>query len=132
MTVLLDMSTTVKSRKSRRQEIQVARRLSPEDISRGDTVVISEVQYEFPSFFWCDADPIRLPMERPVRITFRACHNPEPMRVKEICLPYVLCYGLKGDFRVVDVRQVQLMRLSADFASAAQKAFKAKQKPKPR
>ncbi len=127
------MSSILEHYESQETQLSVARRLSPEDICVGDCVMVSEIQYELPSFLWCDSDPMRTPPELPVRISFRASTDFGPLKVKAVCLPFVLCKSIStGARKLLDIRQVQLMRLANNFEREAKKMFRSKRKKKNR
>ena len=111
-----------------KRETVVVRKLHGEDIAVGDYVALSQVTWQIPSFCWCPADTTMLPPEQPVRITFLTRDEPMPQRVVSVCLPYVLCRLPDGKHTVQDIRQVQLVRLDARFAAAAQRAWESDQK----
>ena len=103
--------------------LAAARPLHPEDICVGDDVALYRVSYEWPSFLWCCADPSTLPPEQPVRITAYPGGEPQPMRVRAICLPFVVCRLANGDHSTFDIRQIQLARLDRQFAKFARRAI---------
>ena len=112
--------------------LSVVRRLPPEDIRVGDDVALYEITCQVPSFMWCGADPITLPVDRPVRLTYLASDHQIPLKVKSICLPLVLCELPEKKHRVFDVRQVQLVRVDPEFATQVRKAFSSRKKVKKR
>ena len=120
------MTSARKQSETTNSKITVARKLHPEDISVGDDVALSEVSYQFPSFFWCGADHAILPPESQVRITFLPIEEPQTLKVKSICLPFVLCTLADGKHQVYDVRQVQLVRLDRGFAQKVRDSRKKK------
>lgn len=122
------MDTSIKETQSETSDNGFAKRLHPEDISVGDAILVSETQYEIPSFLWCGADTFALPPESPVRISLKACPNQAPLKVKAICLPYILCRDSKRRARLLDVRQVQLMKLARSFSDSFRKALKEERK----
>lgn len=99
----------------------VARRLHPEDVRVGDDVAIFLVSHEFPSSLWCSADVTRLPPEQPVKLTFLPFEEFECLKVKSVCLPFILCKSCRNRQRVLDVRQVQLAKLDPGFAKRVRK-----------
>jgi hypothetical protein len=111
-------------------EIEVARGgslakpLAPEEIRVGDFVTPLHMFYDFPSFFWNDCAIGRRDE------TVRICTIPEsggvPLKVKSICLPFVLAKYASGERQTLDVRKVRLARLDPDFAKAAWKLCKKK------
>jgi hypothetical protein len=102
----------------------LAKPLAPEEIRVGDFVTPLHVFYDFPSFFWDDSAVGR--RDEMVRI----CYIPEtggvPLKVKSICLPFVLARQPSGEQQTLDVRKVRLARLDAKYAKAAWKLCKKK------
>jgi hypothetical protein len=107
---------------------RLARTLAPEDIRPGDFVTLLSVTYEVPSYFW-DADATTLPRDEPVRIRCMPETGGVPLRVKSVCLPFVLVKSPRGEHGAVDVRKCRLARLDRKYASDAWKAYK-KARPK--
>jgi hypothetical protein len=101
----------------------LAKALAPEEIRPGDYVALLNVVYELPSFFWCD-DAALVPREQPVRIQFTPENGSAPLKVKSVCLPYVLVKHPAGNKYTLDVRRSKLARLGRDFAKVAWKAIK--------
>jgi hypothetical protein len=101
----------------------LAKALAPEDICAGDFVAILHVVAELPSFLWC-ADPSTWPAREPVRIQFVPEAGGVPLRVKSVCLPFVLVKLPFGDEKSLDVRRCQLARLDRAYAKRAWKAHK--------
>ena len=101
----------------------MAKPLAPEEIRLGDFVSLLHIVYEVPSFFWCN-DATTQPPEELVRL----CCLPEsagvPLRVKSVCLPYVLVKHPGGGRRTLDVRRCRLARLDKKYATAAWKLAK--------
>jgi hypothetical protein len=101
----------------------LAQALAPEDIQPGDYVARLYVTCELPSFFWC-ADALTLPLREPVRMQFVPTSEGVPLKVKSVCLPYVLVKSPSGHARTVDVRRYRLARLDRAYARSAWKAHK--------
>ncbi len=101
----------------------LAKPLAPEEIRIGDFVSPLHVFYDLPSFFWCN-DAATQPREQLVRL----CYLPEsggvPLKVKSVCLPFVLVKRPSGGRQTLDVRKVRLARLDAKYAKAAWKLCK--------
>ena len=111
----------LKNKSERPSDLTVARRLHPEDIGIGDHLAILLVSHEFPSSLWCGVDVTRLPPEQTVRLTFLPYEEFECLKVKSVCLPFVLCKSCRNRHKVIDVRQVQLAKLDPAFARAVRK-----------
>jgi len=99
--------------------------LAPEDIRAGDYVTPLYQVFEFPSFFWC-SDASLLPVDEPVRIQFVPACGGMPMKVKSICLPFVLVKSPNERKRTLDVRSCRLARLDDAFAHQSWKVWKGK------
>jgi len=108
----------------------LAKALAPEEIRAGEYVALLNVVYELPSFFWCD-DAALVPREQPVRILFTPEDGSVPLKVKSVCLPYVLVKHPEGRKFTLDVRRSKLARLSTRFAKTTWKAIKS-QRPRKR
>lgn len=102
----------------------LAKPLAPEEIRVGDFVTPLHVFYDFPSFYWDGCDVGRRDE------TVRICCIPEtggvPLKVKSICLPFVLIKHASGELQTLDVRKVRLARLDPVYAKAAWKPRKKK------
>ena len=106
----------------------LAKVLAPEDIRPGDFVTKLHASTELPSFLWC-ADASTLPLHEPIRFQFIPVGAGIPLKVKCVCLPFVLVKRPFGDARTLDVRQCRLARLDREYAAAAWKEYrKAKSK----
>ena len=102
----------------------LAKSLAPEDIRPGDYVTPLHLLAEVPSYWWCD-DDWSLPRDRPVYIRFITNCDGAPLRVKSVCLPFVLVKQPGGQSLTVDLRKCQLARLDREYARRAWKAYKA-------
>ncbi len=112
-----------------RADATLAKALAPEEIRPGDYVALLNVVCELPSFFWCD-DAALMPREQPVRIQFTPGSGSAPMKVKSVCLPFVLLKHPDGRKFTLDVRRSKLARLGTDFAKIAWKALKSQRSKK--
>ena len=107
-----------------------AKLLHPEDISVGDEITPAIQSYDYPSFFWCAADPAIMPPDETIRLNFFPSETSKPFKVVAVCLPFVLCERTDGKFTTFDVRQVQLMRLSPNFAELSRMSYATKKRKK--
>lgn len=107
-----------------------AKLLHPEDISVGDDITPAIQSYDYPSFFWCTADPAIMPPNETIRLSFYPSAISKPFKVVAVCLPFVLCEKIDGKFTTFDVRQDQLMRLSPDFAEVSRMSYATKKRKK--
>ena len=99
---------------------EMSRSLPPEDIRVGQYVAVQHVVHECTPCF-CNSDP----QWRPLRI-MRTLELPwkgggVPMRVVEVCLPFVLVQRPNGRHRTLDVRRYRLARVSNRYG---QEVFK--------
>jgi hypothetical protein len=65
-----------------------------------------------------------MPREELVRIRYTATSDGLPLRVKSICLPFVLVNQPSGKGFTLDVRKCHLARLDRRYSKRAWKAFK--------
>lgn len=116
--------STTDSPCSRCDAITVARSLAPEEVAVGDFVAILRVTYEVPSFVWDDCDTFTDRSEL-VRLAMIPEEDSKPLKVRAVCLPFVLVESSVGDRRGLDIRRYQLARLDPAYARAAWKSIKA-------
>ena len=109
-------------------QLSASRRVHPEELAVGDYVALKAVSYEYPSFLWCGADPVTLPPDQPVRITFLPHRDNAPLKVTAICLPFILCSTHNSGEKLFDLRKTQFVKLDSDFARAARKALSRQEK----
>ena len=105
--------------------IGLAKTLAPEDIRPGDFVALLHEVAELPSFFWCGDAPLES-SEQPIRMQFIPEDSGLPLRVKSICLPFVLVRQANGQRQTLDIRRSRLARLDAGYARAAWKAHRSR------
>ena len=110
-------------------QTQTAKVLAPEDLAVGDEVAVLSELHEYISYFW-DSDASLRPPESPVRIRWIPRKVEPPLKVRAVCLPFVLVQQISGKCQQLDIRQVQLARLEAGYAKLARKHFKREQKRK--
>lgn len=111
------------------QDTDLAKTLAAEDIRRGDVVAILDTVYELPSFLW-NLEPHMLAPQEPVRVRLCGPCVGKPLKVKEICLPYVLVKRPDGRYGTLDMRRYRLVRLSHGYAKMAWKQYRKKRKKK--
>ena len=99
-----------------------AKGVAPEDIRAGCWITVMRASCEFPSFFW-NADTSALPPERPVRFPYIPCTSGVPMKVRSVCVPFVLAESPDGELVTLDLRRCDVAEISAEFAKAAKKPF---------
>lgn len=94
---------------------KLAKVLAPEDVRAGDYVAVLQVVCELPSFLWCgDSTTVRI--DEPVRVPFIPKQGGVPLKVRSICLPFILVETSSGTHRTLDVRRHLLARLDRDYA----------------
>ena len=102
---------------------RLAKALAPEDVRAGDFVSVLDEICELPSFFWHESGSLA-PRDELVRIRCTPTSEAVPLKVKGVCLPYVLVKLPCGSKRTLDVRKSRLARLDRHYARAAWKAYK--------
>jgi len=107
--------------------LSVAKPLAPEDVRRGDFVAILDEMYELPSYWWKEDDVLH-PREELVRIRLIPAQDNLPLKVKSVCLPFVLARQPQGEQRTLDLRRMRLARLDKHYAAASWKAYKKKRR----
>jgi len=108
----------------------LAKALAPEEIRPGDFVAVLHEIAELPSFYWC-ADAALHPRDELVRIRFIPTCEALPLKVKSVCLPFVLVKSPRGERQTLDLRKCRLARLEGAYAGVAWKAYKKRPRPKP-
>ena len=103
-----------------REESILARTIAPEDLVRGDYVAVRDEIYQVPSYCW-HHDAHVLPPQEPVRLQFHGEDRGLPLKVKAICLPFLLVKRPSGVHQTLDVRRCELLRLNRQYG---RKAFK--------
>lgn len=104
-------------------ESTTAKVLAPEDVRAGDYVALLHMVCELPSFWWSGGLATMRPDE-PVRVPFLPRNGGVPLRVRSVCLPFVLVKAPSGALRSLDVRRYRLARLDREHGRAAWKAYK--------
>ncbi len=109
-----------KSRKEAKKR-QLARALAPEDVRRGQYVSMLYMVDEAVPFF---AEPESWRSPTPLRYLLLPCGGMTPMRVLDVCLPFVFVRGAWGGHATLDVRQHKLARVSRRFGRLAFKRLR--------
>jgi hypothetical protein len=104
-------------------EATLAKPLAPEDVRPGDFVAVLHEIAELPSFYWC-ADAGFHPRDELVRIRYIPSSEALPLKVKSVCLPFVLVKAPRGERRTLDLRKCRLARLDRAYASNAWQLYK--------
>ena len=121
------------SRRSRKAagDATLARALAPEDVRPGDYVAVLDEVVEFPSWYWCD-EPVLTGRDEVVRVRYTPRDDALPLKVRAVCLPFVLVRDPCGRDRTLDVRRCQLARLHSAYSKRAWRAYrKAAKKTRP-
>lgn len=105
--------------------LTLAKALAPEEIRVGDYVTPLHFVAEVPSYYWL-SECWSLPADQPVRIRFTCSSDGAPLKVKAICLPFVLVKGPTGSQTSLDLRNCQLARLDNRYARRTWKAARKK------
>ena len=117
------MKRTMEPLLAESSETALAASVAPEDLECGDFVAVLSVTHEYPSFLWC-CDSELLAREEPVRVQRMGADDGTPLKVKAICLPFVLVKEANGKHRTLDVRLCRLARLASDYAREVWKAMR--------
>jgi hypothetical protein len=106
-----------------RPKSTLARPLAPEEIRRHAYVAVLYEIVEIPACFFCDDSALR-PRDEMIRFRYVPTRCTEPMRVLQICLPFVLTKLPDGRRQTIDVRRCQLAELSRAYARAVRRSNK--------
>jgi hypothetical protein len=112
----------------RDKHLSLARPLAPEDIRRGTYVAVLMAVVEFFPY-WQD-EPWQPAKVRRIDL-LPGEGGGTPLRVKEVCLPYILVEHPGGTHRTLDVRRFRLGQLSERYGERAFKRLAAVKLPKP-
>ncbi len=107
------------------QETNIARTLAPEDIRPGSYVAALHLIEEIMPCVWA-IDDVDYRKVQPIRVRCLPYENQEPMKVKAVCLPFVMVKLPDGSHRSLDVRQHQLAEISRAYGKASFKAHRVK------
>jgi hypothetical protein len=102
--------------------LTMAATVAPEDLRQGDYVAVLNEIVEFPSCGWLELS--MHPPEEPVRVRMMSLDAGEPLKVQAICLPFVFVRHAEGRLESLDIRRVQLVRLSRNYVRAVRKAVR--------
>lgn len=118
----MERQTTSMNRSTR----TLARALAPEDIRPGYYVGILYVVGEYVPWLAIEEGGWR--RVEPMRIQLLPRFGDHPMKVLDVCLPYVLVKDTDGDCRTLDVRRYRLARVTRRFARTAFERVRAQRK----
>jgi hypothetical protein len=119
----MESSRTIDGASTTAAEATLAKAVAPEDICVGDFIAPLFEIYEIASYCW-QAESWNLPLNEPVRVRYVPTCDPSPMRVRSICLPFLLATNATGEPSTIDVRKYQLARLDASHAKRSWNAYK--------
>ena len=102
---------------------KLSKELAPEDVRRGQFVSVLYIIDETVPFSFDADSPWR--RNEPLRYKLLPWQGVRPMRVIDVCLPYVLVKQADGFHQTLDVRQQRLARVSERFGRLAFKRAKA-------
>lgn len=104
-------------------KIETSKPVAPEDIRPGDFLSVLYVVLELLS---CSPFEGVSPWEELSvrRVRFTPWQTDGPLKVVEVCLPYVLAQQRDGSHRTIDVRRYCLARVSKRFGQRVFKKFK--------
>ncbi|MEM8865443.1 MAG: hypothetical protein AAGF31_07835 [Planctomycetota bacterium] len=108
-------------------ESSLARTVAPEDIARGDYVAILSVEHEYPLLVWL-CDPPLTQQDEVVCIRQRTDLCRDPLKVCDICLPFVSVKRPSGERATLDVRSCELARLDPGYGKRVWRAQAPKKK----
>jgi hypothetical protein len=114
-------STAMKADVSTTDKTSVAATVAPEDVKCGDFVAVLTEIIELPSYYWFDTDPNK--RDEVIRVRCIPTASGMPLKVKAICLPFVFVKSPARPYETLDVRRVQLVRLSEDYAKTIWKSL---------
>lgn len=113
-----------------RDESSLAKALAPEEIRRGDFVTPLSIIAEYPSWHWCGTDDVLRSRDELVRVRLTPTDEATPLKVVDVCLPFVLVRTPQREMQTLDVRRVCLARLRRSFARKARRALRARARQK--
>lgn len=109
-----------------KETTELSKQLAPEDVRRGQFVCVLYIIDETIPFFGGDSSAWG--RTEPLRYRLLPWRGVRPMRVIDVCLPYVLVKRADGYHQTLDVRQHRLARVSERFGRMAFKRAKADEK----
>lgn len=103
-------------------QVDAVRVIAPEDIRPEMYLAVLHVVGEHLPFF--NASDVALRTLSPLRLHWLPWGNNTPMKVVDVCLPFVLVKQPDGKHRTLDVRRYRFARLSDRFGRRAFKRSK--------
>lgn len=111
---------------SKKNEIKVVRMVRPDDVRVGDYVMVMHVSYDYVTMS-CGVGSDGLTVQR---LTVVPNETAPPVRIESACVPFVMVRSAKGKSSMVDMRRVQLGRVSNVFGRAVFASTRAASKKK--
>jgi hypothetical protein len=105
---------------------RMARFLAPEDVRKDQYVCVMRVLREHTPY-WCLFEESTWRKPEPIQLSWLAEDGSAPLRVIEVCLPFVLVEQVDRTQRMLDLRRHCLGRVSDRFGS---RAFKRLRRPR--
>lgn len=103
-------------------QTQISKWLSPEDINIGDYITVTHMTYEL-IVLGCE-QPWNDRIE-PKPVTILHHEAGKPLKVIELCLPFVLVKDAKGQHAPLDLRRCRIARLTERYGKKMFKCAKA-------
>lgn len=116
----------MKTKPTAAPQASLAATVAGDDLEAGQYVAVLAEIREYLSIFWDDRAGCGLSPQETVRIPFAPTLAGEPLRIEAICLPFVFVKSPSGEHRSLDIRNVRLARLNAEYAKFVLKKSKRK------
>ena len=107
----------------------MGKHIAAEDLRYDDVIAILDTTYEYPTFLW-SFESLSVPIDEPVRIRWLSQDPGMPLKVKAICLPFVLVMYPSKRVEALDIRQHRFVKLSETYALESWKKFRPKPEKK--
>lgn len=106
--------------------ISACRSVHTEDLQVGEYVTVLQRTFPVGTFAWCGLDTHQYPPETPIQVAFR--EDFVLLRIKDICLPFVLCTDHDKQVQTFDARATEFGRVPKSFADNFLKLAKAEKR----
>ena len=110
---------TPKPKKNMALKLTTARSVVPEDLRVGDGVAVAHTDLQV----LADQDPPVGENYRVIKAHYIPHDAGDPLKVKAVCLPFVLAVNVAKQHVTLDVRRQHLVRLAPDYTRQAFKAL---------
>jgi hypothetical protein len=94
--------------------ISACRSVHTEDLQVGDYVTVLQRTFPVGTFAWYGLDTHQYPPEKPIEVTYR--EDFMLLKIKDVCLPFVLCTNHDGNVQTFDARATEFGRVAKGFA----------------